>query len=280
MPGPGDSMIPGNQTAGKMPDDYLKDLPPDQVAAWYLRLAQFIEQQNKTVKDPLAPKFLRHWLKGGGKKLVFPAPEHLRQSGYVTDVLKDHRAWYLTEDKFKGRWVGVIPRLQGQPGFAKWRPRDDGSAYDTTVTYPYLDMELQSLVEIPVKILGSLSDGDEDLLTALHGFQLRTSVRVWGYSDGGNEMEVNFADFRAQARDRYDWDPDKHFTVPNPDFRDPFKAPNPVAPYRNTITVYHKNAIRLEKAGKAWPYDLESEMWTITDLKIRGWATIRLDKKL
>ena len=60
--------------------DHLKDLPPEEVAAWYLRLAQFIEQKNKTVKDPLAPRLLRYWQTGQGKKLTFPAPDHLHKA--------------------------------------------------------------------------------------------------------------------------------------------------------------------------------------------------------
>jgi hypothetical protein len=252
--------------------DYLEDLPEDEVAAWYLRLAKFIEQKSP-IKDPLAPRFLTWYFTGQGKKLTFDAPEHLRNSEYVIDVLADHRSWYLTEEKFKKRWVGVIPRLQGQPGFLKWSgPRSDGS-------YGGVSMNLQSLVEIPVKIFGSLSDGDFDLLTALHGFQLRTDVHVDGRDVLGG-VWITFSSFFARARDRYDWDPDKHFTVPNPDYNNPFKVPNPVAPERETIVVYHKNAIRVEKVGKAWPYDLESEPWTVTDLKIIGPAIVDPNKSL
>ncbi len=92
--------------------DHLKDLKPAEVAAWYGRLADFVERNNSKVKDALAPRFLRHYLKGGGKTLIFDAPEHLRNSKYVIEVLKDHRAWYLTEKKRDGQWVGMIPRLQ------------------------------------------------------------------------------------------------------------------------------------------------------------------------
>ena len=258
--------------------DHLEDLPPDQVAAWYFRLAQAIERNNTTVKDPLAPKLLKYWMTGKGNKFTFPAPDHLRQSDYVIDVLGDHRDWYLTEEKFKGRWVGVIPRLQGKPGFEKWSPweRPDFNSY---FTYGYMYMNLQSLVEIPVKIFGSLSDGDFDLLTSLHGFQLRTDVRVSGYSYG-TEMQLFFNEFLARASDRYDWDPDKHFTVPNPDYNNPFNVANPVAPSQDQIMVYHKNAIRVEKAGLAWPYDLESEPWRVTDMKIMGPAKIEMDKDI
>ena len=61
-------------------------------------------------------------------------------------------------------------------------------------------MNLQSLVEIPVKILGSLSDGDLDLLTALHGFQLRTDVQVSGCVMGSNMVRIEFKLFSAGHR--------------------------------------------------------------------------------
>src|SRR5438132_2277927 len=190
--------------------DQLENLAPDEVASWYLRLAKFIEQKNTTIKDPLAPRLLRYWLTGQGKKLIFPAPDHLSQSEYVIDVLKEHREWYLTEKKFKGKWVGVIPRLQGRPGFAKWLPWEPPD-YDGYLNYGYLDMNLQSLVEIPVKIFGTLSDGDFDLLTALHGFQLRTDVTVRGYSYG-SAVQIFFVQFSARPFDRYDVAQDQHYT--------------------------------------------------------------------
>jgi hypothetical protein len=135
-----------------MKKDFLEDLPPAEVAAFYDRLAQFSEKEAKNAKitDPLAPKFLRYWRNGRGKKLIFPAPDHLRQSKYVIDVLEDHRDWYLTKEKFNGKWVGVIPRLQGR-GFPKWQPFRERSSI-----YPTLYIHLNSLVELPVKIFSSL----------------------------------------------------------------------------------------------------------------------------
>lgn len=252
--------------------DYLADLSPDEVVAWYLRLAKFIEQKNTKVKNPLAPQLLRYWVQGQGKKLTFPAPDHLQNSEYVVDILKDHRKWYLSDEKFKGKWVGVVPRLQGKPGFTKWEPWEP-KYLDVAQNYGQLIMDLNSLVEIPVKVFGSLSDGDFDLLTALHGFQLESSVSVHGYGYGGKVM-IFFDQFMARAFDRYDWDPDKHFTVPNPDHNNPFNVANPVAPRMDKIIVYHKNAIRAQNAGKAFAYDLESTWWTIKDLAIRGEATV------
>ena len=108
----------------KMSQDHLKALSPAEVAAWYERLADFVEQKNSKVNDALAPQFLRHYIKGQGKKFVFSAPDHLKNSKYVVGVLKNHRAWYLTEKgcgavlvlKFHryGAAVQPVPSRSGQ----------------------------------------------------------------------------------------------------------------------------------------------------------------------
>jgi hypothetical protein len=64
--------ITGIPVIDAMTKDYLEKLTPDEVAAWYLRLAQFIEQKNKSVKNPLAPQLPRHWVNGQGKKTYLP----------------------------------------------------------------------------------------------------------------------------------------------------------------------------------------------------------------
>ncbi|SRR6266849_4544017 len=252
-------------------NDDLANLKPEELAAWYGRLADSVEKQNSEVKGALSPLFLRHWLTGHGKKLVFPPPEHLRHSGYVIDGLKYHRAVYLTEKKTKvggnDKWAGIIPRLQGK-GFPKWDAKG------------VLTMHLESLVEIPVLKEWFLSKGDLDLLMAMHGFQLITDVGVTASPGQRSVLRVTFATFAAKVSDSYHWNPDKHLTMPNPDYGNPSKVPNPVAPKSQSITVYHKNAIRLEKAGLAWAYDLESEPWQVTDVSVMGPADIDANKKL
>jgi hypothetical protein len=251
--------------------DELANLKPEELAGWYERLAELVEKQNADVKDALSPRFLKYWLKGRGKKLIFPPPEHLRNSDYVIDTLKFHRAVYLSEKKAKvdagEKWAGLIPRLQGK-GYPKWPGQG------------ILTMHYESLVDIPVLKELFLSKGDLDLLMAMHGFQLITDVGATVSAGKKSSLSVSFNSFSAKVSDSYHWNPDKHLTMPNPDYGNPSKVPNPVAPKSQSITVYHKNAIRLEKAGLAWAYDLESEPWQITDLSIRGPATIDPNKKL
>ncbi|HYR85047.1 MAG TPA: hypothetical protein VE422_13275 [Terriglobia bacterium] len=69
------------------------------------------------------------------------------------------------------------------------------------------------------------------------------------------------------------WDPKKHITVPNPDYG--CKDKWAVAPADKEITVYHSNALRIEKAGLAKAYHNESEPWDErTDLTVIGPSTI------
>lgn len=247
--------------------DYLEVLSPSEVMAWYLRLADSAERKYKTVKNPLSPLFLRHYIKGGGKRLTFDPPDHLVKSKYVVSVLKDHRAWYLTEKRFKGKWVGIIPRMQANKVPAS--------------PYRQLVMDMRSLVEIDVKIIGSNTDGDNDLLASLHGFQLLTMCYVYIRDiPNDDEKKVIFSSFTAFITDRYDFDPDKFFRLPNPDYNNAFKVAKPVAPDNENITVYHKNAIRMEKAGLAKPFDLASNGWAVTDLSIMGDAKVDPNKDL
>jgi hypothetical protein len=236
--------------------DHLQGLQPTEVAAWYGRLANMIDQENKSIKDALAPLFLRHYLKGKGKKLIFSAPDHLKNSNYVVDVLKDHRSWYLTEKRFKNKWVGIIPRLQGKHPTDKWAPVD----------YLPRVLELRSLVEIDVKWFTDHTPGDNDLMTSLRGFQLCTQCHFFLSNISGKNIKVAFIFFFASVIDRYDFDPDEYFPVPNPDYKNPLKLAKPVAPDQEKIFVFHRNAIRMEKAGLAQPFDLQSKPWITGDL--------------
>jgi hypothetical protein len=142
-------------------------------------------------------------------------------------------------------------------------------------------LQLNSLVEIEVKWFSSHTLGDNDLMTSLHGFQLYTQcVFVMSPIQGKTDNRVNFLSFVAWVNDKYDFDPDEYFPVPNPDYKNKFNVVKPVAQNSEIIAVYHRNAIRMEKAGLARPFALKSHPWTISDLKISGPAQINPAKKL
>jgi hypothetical protein len=273
-----------------MSDDYLKPLPEKEVAAWYRRLADRVAQEKIGGQEPLAATFLRQWLDNRNPKFVFrfKPPDHLKQSSYAINALQFHRRVFLSEEKarFTGskkdwrgkpipvfKWAGVIPRLQGHSGFTKW----DGNSP--------LDMMYECLVEVGTsipdmfRIMSSGTVEEKDLFTSLRGFHLRSKVNINGQRQKNNrDIFVTFLTWTARVEDRYDWDYDEHLTMPNPDYNS--KLPGAVRPQDDKIRVYHKNAKRLEDAGLASPYDVESEEWTINDAKITGPATVDSTRKL
>jgi hypothetical protein len=133
----------------------------------------------------------------------------------------------------------------------------------------YLLLEYHSLVSVGdslidlVRIQRNGTDGERDLLTGLRGFQLHSQVWLEGARAAGTrQVHVNIHWWTSHITDRYDWDYSEHFTVPNPDFGSP--APNAVRPRDQSLTVYHRNAQRLERAGLAAPYDIRSNIWAVT----------------
>ena len=156
--------------------------------------------------------------------------------------------------------------MQEKSGFTKW----DGNGS--------LDLEYQSLVEIPLWAQVTGSDGDKDLLYALHGFQLQSKATVQLGAAGSNaKRKVTFTAYVAQAEDVYDWDPTKHISVPNPDYMS--SAPDAVDPSSDKVTVYHSNAKRVEAAQLAKPYNFSSS-WTVTTPSVIADGEIDPNKSL
>lgn len=243
--------------------DELARLTPVQVAGFYKRLADLVDMNKGRLAVSLAAMLMRQWLANRDAKSVFEfeAPDHLKEHSDVLGAVRYHRAVYLTEQRANvtggsSKWAGIVPRLQGK-GYPKW----NGSGE--------MKMEYQSLVELPLRYQLTGSDADRDLLYALHGFQLKTNVAVTAQgSSGGRKVRISFTSFQARVDDRYDWDYSEHLTVPNPDFGS--TAAGAVAPKSKTLVVYHSNAKRIEDAGLAAPYDLESKPWAVTDAGIVG----------
>jgi hypothetical protein len=243
--------------------DYLASLPEARVAAWYRRLADRIGQEPVGGQEPLAAVFLRHWLdnRNSASTFQFSPPRYLQASSYVVAVLQYHRAVFLTEKQARVggqlRWAGVLPRIQGLSGVTRW-----------DLSQP-LEMQYQSLVEVGagfidlVRIQRSGTREERDLLTSLRGFQLQSRVTVTGKRAASGRVVIELSSWRAQASDRYDWDYSEHFTVPNPDYRS--KRPDAVRPDDQMLTVYHRNAERLERASLAAPYNVVSQEWLISD---------------
>lgn len=270
--------------------DHLSNLPVGELAKWYRRLADFISQQNKAactknepcVADPLAPDMLIKWLENRSKNTIhrFNAPLHLKSSKEYTYALEYHRDVFLTQQKArigtkylsKEVWAGVLPRLKGMRGFKSWHP---GSM---------LQMEYESNVQYGkdradiIRIQLSGTPTQRDLLTSLRGWSLKSKIVVTGSVLPDQKVSIVFASWVCSGQDVYDFSKVKGLTLPNPDYGQ--KYGNAVRPNDRTIKVYHTNAIRLEKAGLASPYNVIINDWQMADLKIKQPAIVDPSRNL
>jgi hypothetical protein len=92
--------------------------------------------------------------------------------------------------------------------------------------------------------------------------------------DGPKTYRVKFHKWTCKATDEYHWNPSKHLVVPNPDYGSTFNGA--VRPDRQLVKIYHRNAIRLEKAGLAQSFRDESEPWEEDDPSVVGEATVTI----
>lgn len=246
--------------------DHLASLSPQEVARFYRRLAQSIQKQFNN--DSLAAMLLLYWLDGGkdDKVKYFPA-RYVKDLPEVRSYLRDiARPVFLSQRPIPGGTMGgVLPRIRG-------------TIKSVLPAGPYA-MHLEGNVETPLSVKFKAAMGMKieprqlDALYALHGFTLRSEVVVTvNQATGSRRYIARFDRWICKTKDYYHWNPNKYITVPNPDCGS--KDPNAIAPEENELTVYHSNAIRVEKAGLAHAFSNESEPWQETDQSIIGPATI------
>jgi hypothetical protein len=258
--------------------DHLKDRSVAEVANWYRRLAEAWNKGTPELKPALAGTFLRSWVdnRNPQAKIDFDAPLHLQSNQAIRDVQLYHRAVFLSEKKarFNGaeKWAGILPRLQGASGFARWDGKTD------------LSLEYESLCDIAPNVLAIArvqkfgSNADRDILGSLRGFQLKSQVLVALQKLSNGTNQVVFKSWRSSGTDRYDWNYREYLTVFNPDYRS--TAEGAIRPEDQKLTVYHSNAKRLEDAGQAAPYNVGLRAWTVTDAALLRTAPIDVARKL
>ena len=272
-------------------DDHLKGLSPDAVAAWYRRLADAWPRLLSTIKDPLAGEFIRTWLDNRqvDKVYEFDAPEHLRSLPAVMDVLRFHREVFLSAQKarFTGgaqKCVGIIPRIQGLPGFQQWDMKGQLSLEYESLCDPVPNAAAIAQARLLSTPGNKADEAKADISASLRGFQLKSSCTITvSPTANPSEVKVRFTSWYASATDRYDWDNAKHLIVPNPDYQS--KADDAVKPEMKSLTVFHSNAIRLETAGLAAPFMVKIRPWYVNDSTISkptntdGSTTINIKKR-
>lgn len=251
--------------------DILSAYSPLEVSNWYRRLAQDIKKQ---FSSSLSADLLLHWLNGkGGKKIV--SSSHIKDVHYVKTYLRNEvRPVFLTEKKAKIKpspiWGGVKPRIK------KFHPYKKNENRSFQIMYEGPPVEIPLAIQAKA-LMGTKVDEELDLLYALHTFALITNVfvKTEPVEFGSRKYNVTFLEWKTKMRDTYDWDPTKHIKVPNPDYGS--KEKFAISPKDEMITVFHRNARRVEMAGLAAPFQVESDEWGVTDSSISGPAVVVIE---
>jgi hypothetical protein len=246
--------------------DYLAKLGERDVAAFYRRLALSI--QKRFNGDSLAATLLLHWLDGKGEIKIFSAT-YVKNLSEVRSYLRETaRPIFLSQRRPPSGGIGgVVPRIK--------------EALQYNLPPGSYSMQLEGNVETPLSIQAKAAVGipvdprELDALYALHGFRVVSDVVVSAAKTvGGKTYELRFARWTCWTTDEYHWNPEKHISVPNPDYGS--SEPGAVAPRDGEIAVYHSNAIRVEKAGLAKPFHDRSEPWEEGDPMVTAPATIEI----
>ena len=185
----------------------------------------------------------------------------------VRDFLRETaRPVFLSEKKVpRGGIGGVVPRIK-----ASVATKQAFGPYSM-----HLDAHVEASLSIQAKAyMGMSVDNRElDALYALHGFSVVSDV-IASVTPSKDAYGVKFTRWTCYTTDYYHWDPSKHIAVPNPDYGS--TDPGAVAPKEKEITIYHSNAIRVETAGLAAPFDNRSEPWEEMDPAVVGPASVKV----
>jgi len=248
--------------------DYLADLKPPDVAAFYRRLANYVNSLRGG--KSLAANMLLHWLDATGQKYVFPG-SYLTGVSYVEDyLLNSVRPVLLSKRKvFAGGIGGIVPRIRRDKGFDK---DPVGGPYKIFYEGESCCVPLAVQVKLGTMNLDAALKSDvareADIFTSLHAFAIQTNVVMEAKLSRGKMYEVTFLDWRSHARDFYHFDEVKHLTLPNPDYQS--NVPGAVASFSRKITIYHTNAQRLVEARLAANFDDESTDFKPLNSRIWG----------
>jgi hypothetical protein len=246
--------------------DPLARLNERDVAAFYRRFAQSI--QLTFGNDALAAALMLHWLDGGGT----PRPilsQDLRNLPDIRTYLRNTaRAILLSVKPLPGGAVdGIVPRLRGT---IKANP--PGGPYPIRI-----DGNVDSVLSPRAKGARSMTLAANELeaLYALDGWTLTSDVVMSATATATpQQYDVKFERWTCRVSAGYVWTADKDMTLPNPDHT--LSGKNAVAPGDAEITIFNKNAVRVENAGMANPFVYETDAWDETDLAVVGPAQVRI----
>jgi hypothetical protein len=267
-------------------DDVLKSKSAAELAAFYRRLATFIEGVVGK-GNSYAAKFLLHWLDGKGAPLIVDATAVNDLPQVRTYLINEVRSVFLSQKKIpsSGKWGGIGPRLKGTPPFDKNVPRDAAGNYPMMYEGPPVStIGKAQFLEIMQKYSETKSITEQekrylDIFTSFHKFGIKTDVvvsarQVAASGPLASQYKIEFLSWSSSAFDTYNWNYDLGFPVPNPDFGS--TAADAIAPDREVVVIFHKHAKTVKDGGLAADFDVKTTAWKPADPAITGPATIDL----
>ena len=257
--------------------DVLADYEPNIVVGWYERLALATQTWYANSRpgggSSLSAAFLMHWrdlsrtrVERGQVVWNKTAPKEFdvvkiaATSPLREKLLGEVRPVFLTQrqrghDANKG-FGGAVRKLQeGWDGTPLTLTYKAGSVEGATNA---VKAKLLWQLEINHSAPEEIDWTNLDIYASLHTFAVESTVaiRAIPLSVDPKRFTIAFDSWTWRVVDYYDWDPNKHNDMANPDYNK--AGPLMVRPDLKYITVWHRNARRVEAANLATPFPVES----------------------
>lgn len=265
--------------------DPLASRKPEEIAGFYRRLGQHVEGIVGQGKS-LASKFLLHWLGATGEPLVIDSST-VSDVPYVRDYLANEvRPVFLGQKPVAHthQISGLRSRLLKLPPFDNKKPEKDSNG---NILMEYEGPSVGTISKLQgTRILQRHKEGKHvsemqkryiDIFLSLHKFGICSKVAVTVSEQTTQRLNakvynVTFARWESHGFDRYDWNYDLGFPVPNPDYNS--EAEGAIAPKQEVIVIRHKHAKKIIEAGLARDFEIKITKWHPVDSRIIGPARL------
>jgi hypothetical protein len=261
-------------------NDDLAPFTVQEKADFYRRLANFTLK-----KDPesLAGILLLHWLDGKGQLKIIDSKRIENLETVKNYFLNEVIPVFLSQkkafiNKKRETIKGIKPRLSGDPNFPQWdgishvSMEYEGEAFDVVTLDDFSNLQEKIANN---ETLSKLELDQIDVFSSLHSSGLKSTITVSINKINLTTFDVTILDLKSKIKDNYNWLNEKNPLAPkkltlfNPDFENPEKVINPVHPNKEIITIFHKNALEVEKEKLAQTFNFETTIWEVKNIDFK-----------
>jgi hypothetical protein len=241
-------------------NDDLAPFTVQEKADFYRRLANFTLK-----KDPesLAGILLLHWLDGKGQLKIIDSKRIENLETVKNYFLNEVIPVFLSQkkafiNKKRETIKGIKPRLSGDPNFPQWdgishvSMEYEGEAFDVVTLDDFSNLQEKIANN---ETLSKLELDQIDVFSSLHSSGLKSTITV-------SINKINWLNEKNPLAP-------KKLTLFNPDFENPEKVINPVHPNKEIITIFHKNALEVEKEKLAQTFNFETTIWEVKNIDFK-----------